>query len=247
MSSYLTGRLPPGFVAIRVESLSRCSAVLLRSRRSCLWINVYRAAAAAVVVVARTVGAQRAKQPRSAGVAVHERVDVGRLELGDPGNQDRMEGPCPRATTRPCAGADPAEGGHAANRVALMETEPFSGPEDGSSALRRLRRRESYRASPPEGRRCEPHFTATPPAAPCGSRMVEAAGVEPASGNTPARGGYRLSSTWNFAPAVQVERNRRGLVRLISPLTPGPRATGQPTLVTPFPPAVDGQREGRDA
>jgi hypothetical protein len=46
---------------------------------------------------------------------------------------------------------------------------------------------------------------------------------------------------------VQVERNRRGLVRLISPLTPGPRATGQPTLVTPFPPAVDGQREGRDA
>ena len=52
---------------------------------------------------------------------------------------------------------------------------------------------------------------------------------------------YRLSPTWNFAVAVKAGQNRRRLVRLISPSAYGPKARGQPTLMTLCPTAVGGQ------
>jgi len=51
---------------------------------------------------------------------------------------------------------------------------------------------------------------------------------------------YRFSPTWCFAPIVKARRNRPRLVRLISPVAPGPRASSQPTFVTLCPTAVGG-------
>ena len=51
---------------------------------------------------------------------------------------------------------------------------------------------------------------------------------------------YRFSPTWCFAPIVKAGQNRPRLVRLISPVAPGPRASSQPTLMTLCPTAVGG-------
>ena len=69
---------------------------------------------------------------------------------------------------------------------------------------------------------------------------MEAAGVEPASENEPARDPTGLVRPDVFAPIVKAGHNRPGLVRLISPSALGPRARGQPTFVTLCPTTVGG-------
>jgi hypothetical protein len=58
---------------------------------------------------------------------------------------------------------------------------------------------------------------------------------------------YRFIPACYFAVAVKAGQNRRRLVRLISPLAPGPRARGQPTFMTLCPTAVGGQPAERVA
>ena len=52
---------------------------------------------------------------------------------------------------------------------------------------------------------------------------------------------YRFSPACNFAADVKAGPNRPRLVRLISPVAYGPKARGQPTLMTLRPTAVGGQ------
>jgi hypothetical protein len=51
---------------------------------------------------------------------------------------------------------------------------------------------------------------------------------------------YRFSLACYFAPIVKAGQNRPRLVRLISPVAPGPRASSQPTFMTLCPTAVGG-------